>query len=166
MFCQVYRFACTGLLDDCPSNPDPDEFRFLFSSTIREKGYPNCESVSAYVDKSNFSGDLIKLYRNSGLRVRCVPKYDEMEKITLMSLDMISLPHHGQFNILVISKPFKDALFDSVVKALKERGCNVLFETVDYMLTFGTSLWSPKSILDGSYRDALYVKHFTTISLP
>ncbi|KAF3534122.1 hypothetical protein DY000_02036801 [Brassica cretica] len=150
-FESVYRFACTGLLDDCPSNPDPEEFRFLFSSTIREKGYPNCESVSAYVDKSNFSGDLIKLYRNSGLRVRCVPKDDEMEKITLMSLDMISLPHHGQFNILVlfsecctknetliwgaarfVSRSYDLALslkgiFDAFVKIIREEGPTELY---------------------------------------
>ena len=79
-----------------------------------------------------------------------------------MSLDMSRLIRHRQFNFLVISKPFKDALFDSVVGALKKRGCNVQFETVDYMLTFGSSLWSAKSILDGSCRDPLYWRHLTS----
>ncbi|KAF2552405.1 hypothetical protein F2Q68_00036392 [Brassica cretica] len=86
---------------------------FLYSIAVapREKGYPECEAVNAYVDdKSNFSDDRIKLYRKSGLR----------------------------------------------------RGCNVQFETVDYMLTFGSSLWSAKSILDGSCRDPLYWRHLTS----
>ncbi|CAN6875418.1 unnamed protein product [Brassica oleracea] len=139
------------LVDSCPSNPY--EFRNKFSSTLEDKGYADYESVTAYVEEGKNSDEVINVCRKSGLQVSLEPEGDEFGKFSLMLLDMINWTQASgaPFNFLVISKPFRDAMCDSVFKDVKSRGFNVLFEMVDYMVTFGSSLWSAKSILDTSF---------------
>ncbi|KAG2328987.1 hypothetical protein Bca52824_000167 [Brassica carinata] len=119
----------------CPSNPY--EFRNKFSPTLEDKGYADYVSVTAYV-KEGMNSD----------EVRLAPEGDGCGKFNLMLLDMINWTRDREapFNFLVISKPFRDAMCDSVFEDVKSRGFNVLFEMVDYMVTFGSSLWSAKSI--------------------
>ncbi|KAH0869250.1 hypothetical protein HID58_076272 [Brassica napus] len=139
------------LVDSCPSNPY--EFRNKFSSTLEDKGYADYESVTAYVEEGKNSDEVVNVCRKSGLQVSLSPEGDEFGKFSLMLLDMINWTQASgaPFNFLVISKPFRDAMCDSVFKDVKSRGFNVLFEMVDYMVTFGSSLWSAKSILDTSF---------------
>ncbi|CDY36368.1 BnaC04g32760D [Brassica napus] len=139
------------LVDSCPSNPY--EFRNKFSSTLEDKGYADYESVTAYVEEGKNSDEVINVCRKSELQVRLAPEGDEFGKFSLMLLDMINWTQASgaPFNFLVISKPFRDAMCDSVFKDVKSRGFNVLFEMIDYMVTFGSSLWSAKSILDTSF---------------
>ncbi|KAL0816630.1 hypothetical protein Bca101_073074 [Brassica carinata] len=142
------------LVDTCPSKPS--DFCNLFSSTLELKGYGGFESVTAYVEKGKTSDEVIKVCTKSGLQVRLTPDGDEFGKFNLMVTDMINWTYAcGPYNFLVISsKPFRDVLCDSVFEDLKSRGCNVLFETVDYMLTFGSTLWSAKSFSDTSFTDS------------
>ncbi|CDY68563.1 BnaC05g51950D [Brassica napus] len=142
------------LVDTCPSKPS--DFCNLFSSTLELKGYGGFESVTAYVEKGKTSDEVIKVCTKSGLQVRLTPDGDEFGKFNLMVTDMINWTYAcGPYNFLVISsKPFRDVLCDSVFEDLKSRGCNVLFETVDYMLTFGSTLWSAKSLSDASFSDS------------
>ncbi|KAL0848030.1 hypothetical protein Bca101_021277 [Brassica carinata] len=134
------------LVDSCPSNPY--EFRNKFSPTLEDKGYADYVSVTAYVKEGMNSDEVIKVFRESGLQVRLAPEGDGCGKFNLMLLDMINWTRDREapFNFLVISKPFRDAMCDSVFEDVKSRGFNVLFEMVDYMVTFGSSLWSAKSI--------------------
>ncbi|CAH8316898.1 unnamed protein product [Eruca vesicaria subsp. sativa] len=151
--CRVIIF---WLVDRCPSNPY--EFRSKFTSTLEGKGYAGFESVTAYVVEGVNTDEEIEVCRNSGLQVDVTPKDDEYGKFSSMLLDMINWTQHGgaPFNFLVISNPFRDAMCDSVFADVKSRGFNVLFETLDYMVTFGTSLWSAESILHGD--DDAYFK--------
>ena len=112
--------------------------------------------MTAYVEKGKTSDEVIKVCTKSGLQVRLTPDGDEFGKFNLMVTDMINWTYAcGPYNFLVISsKPFRDVLCDSVFEDLKSRGCNVLFETVDYMLTFGSTLWSAKSLSDASFSDS------------
>ncbi|CAN7000820.1 unnamed protein product, partial [Brassica rapa subsp. trilocularis] len=142
------------LVDTCPSKPS--DFWNLFSSTLELKGYGGFESVIAYVEKGKTDDEVIKVCTKSGLHVRLTPDGDEFGKFNLMVTDMINLTYScGPYNFLVISsKPFRDVLCDTVFEDFKSRGCNVLFETVDYMVTFGSTLWSAKSFLDTSFTDS------------
>ncbi|KAJ0240659.1 hypothetical protein HA466_0222520 [Hirschfeldia incana] len=148
--CPVHIF---WLVDTCPSKPS--DFRDIFSSTLALKGYGCFESVTAYVEKGKTTDEVIEVCMKSGLGVRLTPEGDEFGKFNLMLMEMINWTNaSGPFIFLVISKPFKDALCDNVFEDLKSRGHNVLFETVDYMVTFGSTLWSAKSLLDTSFSDS------------
>lgn len=76
---------------------------------------------------------------------------DNYVKHTRMLLDILFWTKNVNINpanLMVISKPFKDSKFDSCLQLLRENGFHVFFAQPDYMFTFGTSLWSAKSLLD------------------
>ncbi|WZZ73431.1 hypothetical protein YC2023_084801 [Brassica napus] len=138
-----------------PTDDEVASYSHIPSMTAlsRESGYADYESVTAYVEEGKNSDEVVNVCRKSGLQVSLSPEGDEFGKFSLMLLDMINWTQASgaPFNFLVISKPFRDAMCDSVFKDVKSRGFNVLFEMVDYMVTFGSSLWSAKSILDTSF---------------
>lgn len=111
------------LVDDtCPSNPK--ELQQCFNVTLTEKVYRGYDSVTAYVEKETISDQLIEVYSRSGVEVMM-----EFGKITWMVLNMMKLTRAGEspYTFVVISKPFKDAMFDSVVEGFKSKGFNFLF---------------------------------------
>ncbi|CAH8358980.1 unnamed protein product [Eruca vesicaria subsp. sativa] len=131
------EFAIYRLESLCKRPPQPPNSQTLLKPPCRTcspkpKCYAGFESVTAYVEKGKTSDDVIKVCMESELEVRLTPE-------------------DGPFNFLVIPKPFRDVLCDSAFEDLKSRGCNVFFETVDYMVTFGSTLWSAKRLLDASF---------------
>ncbi|VVB14599.1 unnamed protein product [Arabis nemorensis] len=136
--------------EDCPSNPTL--MRWNIESTLEKKGYTEIVSFTVYVDEGKLSNELEHAYYNSGMSVQPVPEEFGRTKIDIMAWDMIkwtfsiSEPSH----FLVIAKPFQDVVLDCLLEDFERRGLNVLFELPDYMVSFGSSVWSAKSLLDGS----------------
>ncbi|CAA7050492.1 unnamed protein product [Microthlaspi erraticum] len=139
------------LADNCPTNSG--KIWYNIKSALEKKGYRSIISTfTVYIDKRKYSDEMRDVFNKAGVHDKIISEEDRLGKVTTMLLDMICW-RRGLWrppNFLVISEPFTDPICDMVVEGLKLRGCNVLFELPDYMLTFGRSRWSAKSLLHAS----------------
>ncbi|CAA7050486.1 unnamed protein product [Microthlaspi erraticum] len=138
------RIVVFLLVQNCPYQLT--EIWYNFMSVLEKKGYEGIMSTcTVFTDTREFS----EAYDTAGVYIKPFPKEDECGKVTSLLMEMISWGRglREPANFLVISEPFKDPICDKVVESLKIRGCNVLFELPDYMLTFGHSRWSAKCLL-------------------
>ncbi|KFK40044.1 hypothetical protein AALP_AA3G322600, partial [Arabis alpina] len=135
--------------EDCPSDPKLLEWRI--TSTIVKKGYDGVRSITAYVDAEKFTRELEDVYSKTGMGVTLIRENYGLSKIDRMSWDMIMTTNSfdGPSDFLVITKPFRDLTFDGVLEDFERRGLNVLIEQPDYMVAFGSDVWSAKILLDG-----------------
>ncbi|CAA7050488.1 unnamed protein product [Microthlaspi erraticum] len=145
--------AVFWLADYCPCNP-----RKIWSNVrlaLKKKGYKGVESTfTMLIDKGRYLDDVMKeVYDKAGVYDIAVSEEDKCGKVTRMLREMISWRRFflRPANFVVISEPFIDPICDRVVEGFKLRGCNVLFELPDYMLTFGSSRWSADQLLGDSF---------------
>ncbi|VVB06117.1 unnamed protein product [Arabis nemorensis] len=131
----------------------PMSINFIFQSmevTLVKKGYHSRHvSMIAYVNDEK----LTKVDTVAGMTITLLPEGNKSTKVTRLLADMLLFAKRSSrygTSLLVISEPFKDARFERVAKSLKGIGFNLLSAHLDYMVTFGTTLWSTRSIFDGT----------------
>ncbi|XP_010450822.1 PREDICTED: uncharacterized protein LOC104732917 isoform X2 [Camelina sativa] len=129
------------IADDCSN---PRLFFSLIRSSLWKKGYYGGVCMTVFVDEGKFKGDLLSEYKK--FLTFSVPQVTQMFVNMLCKARLFT----GDSVMLIISKPFKDQKFYTVLGDMKARGYNVFLEQPDSMATFGSGMWSAhKSFIDG-----------------
>ncbi|VVB07637.1 unnamed protein product [Arabis nemorensis] len=137
------------VVEEFPSNPMV--VNFIYSSmeeTMQKKGYLGSVSLMAYVNERK----LMDVPTKAGMSISYLPEGNKYERVAQILADILIFARKNVgegSSLILVSKPFKDAKFDSVCESLRDQGFNVCRADLDYMVTFGTAAWSSRRMVAG-----------------